>query len=315
MDIFSILLPVFGLIAAGFLARKFRLLGEKSASELSKFVIWLALPALLFHIMANTDWQSLWNLPFILSYTLGTFGIFVLVLLIRLRQQQPLANASIDAVSASYSNTGYIGFPLLLLVFGAHSQVATMIATFVVVCLLFALAIFLIESDLHGKVPLGKRLYKASVAVLKNPLVFAPIAGLLFSLGAIKIPAGINSFLELLGAAASPVALVSLGLFLADALSKQNDSNNTLVVAGGLSFLKLVLQPIVVALLAIYVFAMPIEWVMMAILLAALPTGTGPYMLADFYQKDARICAKTIVYSTVLSLFTLTLILHWMPKL
>ena len=306
---FSILLPVFALIAAGFAARKLNLLGEHAATELSRFVIWLALPALLFDIMAHTPWQSLWHPPFIAVYVLATFTIFLVVLLWRRRHS--LACASIEGVAAAYSNTGYLGFPLLLLLFGASSQIATMIATIIVVTLLFAFAIVLIESDLRAHIPLHLRLAHALWAVLKNPLVFAPIAGLLWSISGGVLNTGLETFLSLLGAAASPAALVSLGLFLADAMRRNQRSpgHNHHRIAWQLTVMKLLVQPAIAAFLALWVFDLEPQWALMAIVLAALPTGTGPYMLAQFYQRDALITANTILYSTVVSLFSITVIL------
>src|ERR1700744_4753265 len=55
----EILLPVFALIFAGFACRRRNLLGPAAASELNRFVVWLALPALLFHTMAHATWQQL----------------------------------------------------------------------------------------------------------------------------------------------------------------------------------------------------------------------------------------------------------------
>lgn len=309
----SILLPVFALIAAGFASRKAGLLGPHAATELSRFVVWLALPALLFDIMAHTHWQSLWQPAFISVYLLGTLGIFFGVVVWRRWRGAPLACASVDGVAAAYSNTGYVGFPLLVLVFGNASLVPTTIASLIVVCVLFGLAIVLIASELNAHQSLPQRLGLALLAVFKNPLVFAPLAGLLFSLSGLTLPGGIATFLDLLGAAASPAALISLGLFLADALQKTQQAGlSTSRVAWQLTALKLIVQPLLVAVLALYVFEMELQWALMAIVLAALPTGTGPYMLAEFYQRDAAITAQTILFSTVLSLFTLTLIVQFM---
>ncbi|WP_178861574.1 AEC family transporter [Thiomicrorhabdus cannonii] len=309
----SILLPVFALIAAGFASRKAGVLGPNAASELSRFVIWLALPALLFDIMAHTPWEVFWQGTFISVYLLGTLGVFFVILLWRRWQGAPLACASVDGVAGAYSNTGYVGFPLLLLVFGESSLLPTTIASIIVVCVLFALAIVLIESELHAHKALPQRIGQALLSVFKNPLVFAPLAGLSFSLSGWALPHGIETFLDLLGAAASPAALISLGLFLADALQKSEQAGvGARRTAWQLTTLKLIGQPLLVAWLALWVFEMDRQWAMMAILLAALPTGTGPYMLAEFYKRDAVVTAQTILFSTVLSLFSLTLILQLM---
>lgn len=309
----SILLPIFGLIAAGFISRKTGVMGQTAASELNRFVVWLALPALLFDIMANSNWSALYLPDFILVYLIGSVGLFVLVIIWRLKKGVPLADASIDSVSAAYSNTGYVGFPLLFLVFGASSQVPTTIASIIVVSIVFALAIILIETGLQAEASLRLKIKNVLKAVFLNPLIVSPIAGMLFALTSWQLPQGVETFLTLLSGAASPAALVSLGLFLADAVASSNENTTaTRKTAWQLTAIKLIAQPLLVAWLALSVFEMDYELAMMAILLAALPTGTGPFMLAEYYRREAVTTAQTVLFSTVLSLVTLTLLLSLM---
>ena len=309
---FTILFPVFALIATGYISYKTKILGPASATELSRFVIWLALPALLFDITAKSDWQTLFQVDFIAVYVIGSFAVFLLVLFWRLQQGKNLAEASIDSMAASYANTGYIGFPLLYLVFGSASEVPTAIASIIVVSLLFGFAIILIESALHASLAWHLRALNVFKAVFKNPLVFAPMAGILFAATPYAVPESIDTFLGLLADAASPAALISLGLFLAQASAQQTERlADVRKTALTLTMTKLLLQPLLVAWLAFGVFDMQTELAMMAVFLAALPTGTGPYMLAEFYQRDALITAQTVLLSTVLSLVTLSFLLHY----
>lgn len=320
LETFSILFPVFALIATGYVSYKTKILGASAATELSKFVVWLALPALLFEITAKSDWNTLLQWDFIAVYIIGTFATFLLVLFWQLRQGRVLSDASIDSVAASYANTGYIGFPLMFLVFGAVSEVPTALASIIVVSILFGFAIVLIENALHAKLSLHLRVYNVVKSVFKNPLVFASIAGFGFSATPYELPNGLATFIGLLADAASPAALISLGLFLAHAAAQNNQVNennpNTQATKNDawlLSFAKLILQPLLVAWLAFYVFELETQLAWMAVFLAALPTGTGPYMLAEFYKKDALITAKTVLDTTVLSLFSLTLLLQLLP--
>src|SRR5580692_1889689 len=145
----EILLPVFGLIFAGFACRRSGVLGPNSASELNRFVVWLALPALLFDTMAHATWQQLYQPAFVAAFSIACVVVFVLILATRLLSGRHLADASVDAIAASYPNTGYIGFPLCMIAFGPVSQTPTTIATILVACVLFALAIVLIEVGLQ----------------------------------------------------------------------------------------------------------------------------------------------------------------------
>jgi hypothetical protein len=301
----QILLPVFGLIFAGFACRKRNLLGPAAASELNRFVVWLALPALLFDSMAHATWQELDQPAFIATFSLACAVVFVLILAARLMSGRHLADASVDAIAGSYPNTGYIGFPLLMIVFGRASLTPTTIATILVACVLFSIAIILIEVGLQTERAPHRLGLKVVGALVRNPLIVSPIVGVLFSAAHVTMPASAETFLKLLGGAASPCALVSLGLFLAE----KRPSGTTQREALMLTATKLIVQPALTWWLAARVFTLPPTLVQMAVILAALPTGTGPYMLAEFYRREAHITSRTILLSTLGSLVTLSLLL------
>ncbi|WP_118181446.1 AEC family transporter [Paraburkholderia phosphatilytica] len=307
---FTILLPVFGLIFAGFVCRRRGLLGHTAASELNKFVVWLALPALLFDIMAHATWQQLDQPAFIATFSIACAALFVLTLVARLMGGRHLADASVDAIAASYPNTGYIGFPLCMILFGTASLTPTTIATILVACVLFSGAIVLIEVGLQTERAPHKLGLKVLAALLRNPLIVSPIVGALFAATHLPVPQSAETFLKLLGGAASPCALVSLGLFLAEKRSSDRPARPTTQRDSFvLTAVKLFVQPALTWWLAARVFALPLALVEMAVVLAALPTGTGPYMLAEFYRREADVTSRTILLSTIGSLVTLSALL------
>lgn len=300
-----IVLPVFALILAGWLVRKVGVMGPQSASELNRFVVYLALPALLFDITAHAKFAEIWQPGFIATFTLSCVILFGLTLALCWRRERPLADAAIDALASSYANTGYMGFPLALAVFGSSAMAPTLIASLVTVCALFAVAIVLIEISLQSERQPSRLILKVATSLARNPLLLAPALGALFPLRSTPIPAPMDSFLKMLGHAASPCALVGLGLFLAEKRAPQA-SQNELGPAVLIIGLKLLLQPLITWVLAVHVFALPPALAQPAILIAALPTGTGPFMLAEYYQRDAGVTAKVIIGSTVLSMLTIT---------
>ena len=159
-----------------------------------------------------------------------------------------------------------------------------------------------------GEIPLERcqphrAVGKVVFALLKNPLVVAPIVGTAWAASGAPLFDPLAKFLHLLGLATTPCALVSLGAFLA---KKQPGVGKGMP---GLVALKLIAQPAIAWVLAVYVFDLPRFWAQAALLLAALPTGTGPYMLAEFYQREAAVVSSTILMSTLASLVTLSLCL------
>ncbi|WP_322063205.1 AEC family transporter [Paraburkholderia sp. J63] len=302
----SILLPVFGLIFAGFACRRCGVLGPAAASELNRFVVWLALPALLFDILAHATWHELFQPAFVAAFSLAGLAVFAVVVGVRVFLGRPLADASIDGLAAAYPNTGYVGFPLCMIAFGPSSLTPTTIATILVVCVLFALAIVVIETGLQSERRPHHLLMKVLRSLMRNPLLVAPALGALVSAAHLTVPASAQTFLKLLGGAASPCALVSLGLFLAERRAKSDGPPES---SWWLTLSKLVAQPALTWWLAARVFALPEQLVGIAVLLAALPTGTGPFMLAEYYRREAHVTSRTILHSTLGSLVTLTLIL------
>lgn len=300
----TIILPIFGLIFAGFAVARLRKLGPSASSELNRFVVYLALPALLFDIMAKTPWSTLDQPAFIAVFGIGSGAVFAATVFVRLRQSRHLADASIDGLNAAYPNTGFIGLPLCLLAFGQPSLAPAVIATIMTVCVLFAVAIVMIELGLQTERHIGATLGRVAKSLATNPLLVAPLAGALWSGAGMPVSGGAEAFLKLLGGAASPGALVALGLFLGEKAGVRHAKTASALVA-----LKLVAQPLLTWWLAFHVFALPPLWAKTAVILSALPTGTGPFMLAEFYRREASVTSSAILFSTLVSLVTVTVCL------
>ena len=307
-SVVNVVLPVFALILLGFVCRRSGRMGPTGASELNRFVVWLGLPALLFSVVATSTWTQLWQPGFIAAFTVGCLGVFAFTLGYRLLQKQPLVDASLDALGASYANTGYVGIPLCMLVLGDEALQPAMVASIVVVCVLFAIALACVETGLHAGQGLLRTLGKVSWALVRNPLVVAPMLGALWAASDAQLPVPLATLLKLLGAAAAPCALVSLGLFLA-----QPQPAGPVRGVWPLVGLKLLVQPLITWYLAFQVFALPTLWAYSALLLSALPTGTGPYMLAEFYGREGSRVSRVVLLSTLGSLISLSLILVLLP--
>lgn len=303
---FLTILPIFSLIFAGWFVRRLGVLGANASAELNRFVVYLALPALLFDITAHVHWIDIWQPGFIAAFGLATSMVFATTLAGRWRGSRSLADAALDGLNAAYANTGFIGFPLLLAVLGPAALPPTLTATILTVCVLFAAAIVLIETGLQTQAHPLFLAGKVTRSLLSNPLLVAPALGALLPALSWDVPASIEQFLKLLGGAASPCALVALGLFLAEPRPMRR---GTIGSAAQLVVLKLLLHPLLAFGCARYLFALPAPLTRAAVLLAALPTGTGPFMLAEFYRREAEVTAAVILASTLLSLLTISIYL------
>jgi malonate transporter and related proteins len=305
-----VVLPIFALIFAGWLARRIGVLGAAATTELNRFVVFLALPALLFDVTAHAHWSAIWKPGFIGAFGLSSLAIFALTVLIRRGEGRPLADAAVDGLNAGYANTGFMGFPLALVAFGPEALAPTTVATILTVCAVFAVAIVLIETGLRreedGAGRSGARTpvwLAVGRSLIRNPLLVAPALGALVPAAGLALPAPVETFLKLLGGAASPCALVALGLFLAQKRRRQGGQGR---VAALLVGLKLAAHPLLAYGLGRYLFDLPPLLLHVAVLMAALPTGTGPFMLAEFYRREADLTATVVLVSTVLAVLTVS---------
>lgn len=303
-SIVNVVLPIFGLILAGYICRRTHRLGETASSEINRFVVWLALPALLFNVTATSTWEQIWQPGFVASVSAGCALVFAATVVWRMKQLGQLADASIDGLSAAYANTGFLGIPLCVLVLGDDAMAPAIVATIIATSVLFGIAVICVEIGVQEEKHPLRAAVKVGAALAKNPLLVAPVLGACWAVGNEPLPAAVRQFLSFLGMAATPCALVSLGLFLAQ---KQEGRHHG---ATGLVLAKLLVQPLITAFIAFRVFELPPLWANSALLLSALPTGTGPFMLASFYGRDATLVSRVILLSTIGSVATVSACLY-----
>ena len=303
--LFSIVLPVFALIAAGWAARRFDLIGPTGAVELNRFVVYLGMPALLFQVVAKASWHDLNQPGFTAAFGLACAAIFFATVVARRWQGVALADAGLEGLNSGYANVGFIGFPLCAAAFGPSSMTSVTIAAILTVCILFGIALAVVEIGVQDGCS-WQILARVGQSLAKNPMLAAPTLGALYAAFAPPLPAGPDRFLGLLAGAASPCALVSLGLFIGERRASPKWPPLTALVA-----LKLVGQPAATWALAHLVFHLPPLATGIAVVLAALPTGTGPFMLANLYGREASGVAGSILLSTVLSVVTITVLVSW----
>jgi len=302
--IISVILPVFGIMLAGYAAGRIRLLGEASSEALNRFVYFFALPALFFVSLARVPVGEVFNGPFLAAFgggLLGTFGIALLVGVFIFPNR--LAALGLHGLCAVFSNTGYLGIPILLIVFGDAGKLPGIISTVIMGTVVMGTGIALIEADLsqgrgHLKIAGG-----VIAGVAKSPLILAAAAGLGVSAVGVPVPAPLATCADILGAAASPCALFAIGLFLAG-----QKLTAGLGEIGWLVALKLVVQPAVTWWLAFSVMTMDETWAAAAVVLAALPTGALIFVLAQQYDIFVQRATAAIMVSTVISVVTLSLL-------
>lgn len=303
--VFDVALPVFAIVIAGYWGGR-TVLGQEASSALSAFVYWFALPAVLFLSMARQPLADIFNLSFIgafLGSMLMVYGLGWLIGWLRGRDDGPAVN-SLQALNASFSNTGYMGIPLFLAAFGPDKLLPAIIATVIMSVVMIGLAVIAMEmarSHGHG---LGHALRDVGRALLRNPLIVSSFAGLGWNLLGLPVPPPVVNFCQLLGAAAGPCALFAIGVFLA---------GRPLELAwrqvGWLVPLKLLAHPLLAWVLIETVFPLDRFWTGATLLLAALPTGALTFVMATQYRVYVERTSQVILLSTIASVPVLSVIL------
>ena len=300
-------LPVFGLIVVGWLAGRTRLLDGGATDSLNRFAIYLALPALLFTVMAKADPAAIAQGRLAAAWAIGVAVPFGAAFWLARSRGRRVAEAGIWGLDAGYANAGFMGIPLCLLVFGEAAGPAIILTVLLTATVLFLFAVVLIESDLRGGGSAWQTLRRVGPSVLRNPLLLAPLAGLAVALTGWPLPAPLDRFATLLGAAASPVALVCIGLFLS-----QERMGGDVGPVAALVALKLVGQPLVTAICVFGIFDVPAVPAKVAVIAAALPTGTGPFTLAKLHGFEAQVTSTAILASHVVSVVTVSALVAWL---
>lgn len=307
--LFNVAFPVFALIGIGYGCRRVGVLGPQASREISRFVIYLALPAMLFHGTTRVSPADLGNLGFIAAYAVGAAVTFIAAMVIARRRGARPVDDTIEALGASYPNAGFMGLPICVLAFGDEGLLPGLIATLMTACVIFAATIVIIEGQVHAGGGRLRSLARVGASLLRNPIVIAPVLGATVAASGVALPSGIGQLVGLLAATAGPCALVSLGLFLAEPVPAVRGSGQAVA---GTVLMKLLLQPAVTAVMVLWVVPQTPVWAACAIIMAALPIGTGPFMLAELYKRDATASSRAILLSTVGSLLTIPALLVWL---
>ncbi len=313
--IFNVALPIFGVILAGYLAGRWRILGGEATAALTAFVSYFALPVLFFGTLARTPVKAVLDPALMTGFgvvVLVTFGIGMLST--RLAVKGGLARMSLQGIAASWGNVGYMGVPLCLAAFGEPGLPPAMLAVIVTAVIAMVFGVMLIELEVaagHGPV---LTFFNAAWNVARNPLPVSIAAGIVYSALALPLPTPVEKWLDLLGAAASPCALFAIGLFLSDKpVSGTGQSvRHGLAEAGLATVIKLLLQPLLAAVVLPWFVDLRSVPGQVALVMASLPTAANAFVLAKQFDLQVEQNTASVLLSTGFSVVTVSALLVWL---
>ncbi len=296
-----VVLPVFGLIALGYLARWTKLLRETTGEGLSDFVFVLAVPCLLFRTLATADVPQTQPWGYWIAYFTGLAIVWALAMLIASRvfaRKGP--ELVVSGFAAAQSNTVCVGVPMILKAYGDAGAVPLGLLLAIHLPVTMTVATLLAEGRSASPAMMIRRLFT-------HPIIIGIILGMLARPVVGQLPAPFWTLIDLIAAAAVPCALISLGISM-----RRYGLESGLGLPVALSALKLGLHPLIVYVLATKVFDMPPHWSGVAVLFAACPCGINAYLFAERYRQGVADASSAITLSTLISLFTTAAWLTWL---
>ena len=325
-SILAVTFPFFALVLLGYAAAQRKLLPESAIPGLNTFVLFFALPCMLFRFGASMPFAKLIDPALMAIYGVCALAMVGLTMALTLRRRAggrgvDLRDAAFGALVAAFPNTGFMGVPLLVALLGeraAGPAIGTILIDLIVTSSL-CIAIAQAQSDVGVQTDDGMTrtqdtltgLLRSLRGAMTNPLPWAIALGALFAASGARLPGPLDQVIKMLGDAASPVALFTIGAVL----WRAGQHSHTRTAAGDylpVVAVKLLLHPALVLATGLALRAagvdVPAAGLMVIVLVAALPSASNVSLLAERYGADNGRVARIIMASTVLSFATFTLV-------
>jgi malonate transporter and related proteins len=303
LDVLFITLPIFSLIGLGWVGVKLKLFDADVGAGLSRFVFWLAFPALLLISMAKAPAPDgamashigMWLAMLLAFQVIGRLGARALGL-----DRQAQAGV---AMASSCANTAFLGTAVLVSLLGPGilPAAAAFVAVENIVIVSIAVAgLKLAKNDKAGLLAIGK----TAVTGLLNPTSVGAAIGFIISLSGWALPPALVRPLEMLGSAASPCGLVALGIVMATMTTRiSQDWRGTALVVG----LKCAALPVTM-MTAFTLAGAPTHITLAASVLAACPSAVNVFIQARQADVWADGAATAVFVTTLVSIIGVSLV-------
>ncbi len=311
LNILLVTFPFFALVLAGYVAARWRMLPLNAIPGLNGFVLFFALPCMLFRFGASTPIVQLLDVTLFLAYLLCALLMVGFVVAVSLNARIGWNDAAFGALVAAFPNTGFMGVPLLVALLGpaaAGPAIVTIVVDMIITTSLCIALSRLDGADEHG---VSRALKNALKGVLTNPMPWAISIGAVFSATEYELIGPYDKTVGLLADAASPVALFTIGAVLARSQIRVKETGHAPILLRDylpVSLFKLVLHPMLVLLvLAATVqlgFHMERFTLMVVVLVASLPSASNVALLSERFEADTGRIARIILVTTSAAFLT-----------
>jgi predicted permease len=292
----NVLLPVFLVMGTGFLLDRLMALEARSISRL---VLYGFTPALVFSSISTSalkgeDFLHIGSFVVLNTLIMAALG-FLISRALRFDKSREIA----FILTTCFVNCGNYGIPVTLFAFGQEGLARAVIYFTFSALVINTLGVYLAS--------LGQNEAKAALGnVLKMPIAYAAILGILFNIMSWTVPDLLYKTTNLLGAAAVPGMLIILGIQLSRTRLAGRVGGVTLA-----TFMRLLVAPLL-ALTTAPLLGMTGVARQVGVLEASMPTAVMTSILALEFQADSEFVASVIFVSTLSSIVSLSLLISYL---
>ena len=299
-EIALLILPVFILLAIGFITSYLQLLKKSSVDGLAKFCQDLGIPFLLFFNLAILDFDNAFDFRILICFYFSMlFSFFVISSISYFILKQPYINSIILGFCAMFSNGVILGLPISELAYGPNSLFTnyTIIIGHAPLCYLIGIAFIEFGKNKKKKFIVGLR--NSFTSILFNNLTIGILLGIGFNLFKLEFPIHTEELLK-----RGIVWIIPVSLFTMGGVLYYYRLANSFLIPFVIIFTSLLVQPAFIYLLGLYSWNIEIELLRNAIIMAAMAPGLNAYFFANIYGRCRDVVATTILISTGLTIFS-----------
>jgi len=309
IDVLNLALPFFGLIFIGFASGKLKQIPDTALAWMNFFILYVALPALFYRILAQTPLEKLAQADFVFATTLATFWAFAVSFATGMAiRHGNIAEATIAGMAGGYGNIGFMGPGLALATLGPTAAVPVALIFCFDNSILFTILPILMAMAKPQQTSPGATALEVLNRIALHPLIIASALGVASAAIHFQPPIALDRLMQILQNAAAPCALFTLGVTVALRPLKKMPWE-----VPYLTVVKLVLHPILVFLLLSLFGPFDETWVDTAVLMAALPPALNVFVFARQYDVWVEQASSAVLIGTLVSMMTLTSVM-WMVK-
>ena len=297
----TIIIPVFIIIALGYLSTLFKFLKVSEIQILTKFAQNIALPCLLFVNIYQLDLASVFSLNLLLTFYISASISFIIGILGGYYFLKSLTNSIPIGFCCLFSNSLLLGLPITELAFGEEALKANFIIVAFHAPFCYLLGISAMEISINGNQNLLISYKKILKSILSNALTVGIILGFLFNVSHLPMPYFLIDALNLLSTAGIPIALFALGGVLTQYKEKVI---NSLPYSIMIAVISLFIQPLLTIYFGRNIFIITEEELRSVIITAAMAPGVNAFIFSNMYQRSIEIAASSIILCTAISIFS-----------